>query len=151
MFDVDVSGFQAACREFTAGLERVASDAVKTGAQVAEIKALAVIRSTTTRRTGQLENLTINYQVSSREARFQSAAKHAQFIDRGTRPHIIAAKNAKFLRFWQRGVLRFARTVHHPGTKPRPFVAQAMVAGDVAMTFVAERGVAGLCDRFNRN
>lgn len=66
-----------------------------------------------------------------------AGAKHAGWVENGTRPHPIAAKNGKFLRFQQNGSWRYARRVMHPGTKPahfmkevadkmRPLFAQAM-------------------------
>jgi hypothetical protein len=54
---------------------------------------------------------------------------YAEFVLRGTRPHDISApgqgpgsKNAKALHWYdQMGDDVFAKTVHHPGTKPNPF------------------------------
>lgn len=153
MFDVEVKtdGFKRACAEFFAGLEHAASDAVVVGSRAAEAEARAIIRRTTKRRTGELENNTLSYQYSSREAHFISSSKHARFIDGGTQPHIIAARNAEFLRFERNGVVYFRRFVHHPGTAPRPFVRQATVVGELAMRLEAERGVDRLASKFNRN
>jgi len=69
------------------------------------------------------------------------SAPYAIFVEKGTRPHIIEPKTKKALRFFPSalGVLSgapqsllglqasmlqpiFARRVHHPGTKPNPFV-----------------------------
>jgi len=54
-----------------------------------------------------------------------------KWIIRGTKPHVIRAKNAKFLRFfWPRGPqgakVYFFRKVNHPGTKANPFDKKAM-------------------------
>lgn len=45
-----------------------------------------------------------------------------------TRPHVISARVGKFLRFTQAGVVRFARSVNHPGShiRPRPHRAPAV-------------------------
>lgn len=44
---------------------------------------------------------------------------YAQWVEDGTRPHIIRARNAKYLRFVQDGVVRYAKQVQHPGTPGR--------------------------------
>ena len=54
-----------------------------------------------------------------------SVAGAAKFLEGGTRPHVIRAKNTQALRFMVQGVVVFRRSVNHPGTKPRPFVAEA--------------------------
>lgn len=40
----------------------------------------------------------------------------------GARPHIIAARRAKTLRFYSRGRIVYAKVVHHPGTKPNRYL-----------------------------
>jgi hypothetical protein len=44
----------------------------------------------------------------------------------GTRPHIIRPKRAQALRFRIGGRVVFAKVVHHPGTRPRPFLDKAL-------------------------
>lgn len=47
----------------------------------------------------------------------------------GTRPHLIEAKAARALRWVENrgnGAVRFAKSVHHPGTKPNPFPERAI-------------------------
>jgi hypothetical protein len=44
-------------------------------------------------------------------------AKHAKFVEFGTRPHVIRASRKKALRFSVGGRVRFARTVNHPGSR----------------------------------
>lgn len=51
-------------------------------------------------------------------------------VNDGTRPHIIRPKRAKALRFRVGGKVVFARIVHHPGTRARPFLDRALA--DVA-------------------
>jgi hypothetical protein len=53
--------------------------------------------------------------------RIVSTARHARFLDEGTKPHWIVAKHAKFLRFVTGGSLVFRKRVFHPGTSPRQF------------------------------
>ena len=45
-----------------------------------------------------------------------------KFIEHGTPPHIIEAKNAKALHWKSGGEDRFAKKVNHPGTPPFPFI-----------------------------
>jgi hypothetical protein len=47
---------------------------------------------------------------------------YAKWVIYGTKPHIIQAKAARYLRFVNKtGQTVFAKRVHHPGTKPNPF------------------------------
>lgn len=55
-----------------------------------------------------------------------ATASYAVFHHSGTRPHIIRPKTAKVLRFQVGGATVFAQEVHHPGTKPNPFLLDAM-------------------------
>ena len=49
---------------------------------------------------------------------------YAEYVEDGTRPHIIRAKNVRYLRFVQDGVVRFATQVHHPGTPGTPITGR---------------------------
>lgn len=148
--DVDTAGFRRACDDLFAGLVQTASEAAMAGSKAAELEAKAILRSTTKRHTGQLEDLTISSRVSLTSARFKSSAKYARFIDSGTRPHVIAARNGEFLRFVKNGSVYFRRFVHHPGTAPRPFIDRAIATGELAMNLIAERGVERAAAVFNR-
>jgi HK97 gp10 family phage protein len=54
---------------------------------------------------------------------------YATYVNRGTRPHVIMPKKAKMLRFPNKaGEIVFANKVNHPGTKPQPFMLNAMLA-----------------------
>lgn len=57
----------------------------------------------------------------------EATADYAVFVHEGTRPHIIRARNAKALHFfWEWGNREvFAKSVHHPGTRARPFLRNA--------------------------
>jgi hypothetical protein len=59
-----------------------------------------------------------------------SDVDYATMVNDGTRPHIIRPKQAKALRFKAGGKTVFARIVHHPGTRARPFLDRALA--DVA-------------------
>ncbi len=62
---------------------------------------------------------------TSAHAVMRASAPYAAFVENGTRPHTIEARRKSTLRFVQNGAIRFARAVRHPGTKARPFMAQA--------------------------
>ncbi len=55
----------------------------------------------------------------------RASAPYAAFVENGTKPHTIEPRHASVLRFVQNGAVRFSRSVNHPGTAPRPFMAQA--------------------------
>ena len=55
-----------------------------------------------------------------------SDVEYAAFVNDGTRPHIIRPRNAQVLRFVVGGRVVFAKVVHHPGTRARPFLDQAL-------------------------
>ena len=56
------------------------------------------------------------------EAFIGPTVSYAVFVERGTKPHIIRPVYARYLRFEVAGRIVFAREVHHPGTRPNPFV-----------------------------
>jgi len=53
---------------------------------------------------------------------------YAIFVEEGTMPHLIEPVAAQALRFEIGGRVVFAKYVHHPGTKPQPFVRQTAEA-----------------------
>lgn len=53
-------------------------------------------------------------------------ARHASFVEQGTRPHAIMPKRARVLRFQAGGRTVFAARVNHSGTRPRPFLRPAI-------------------------
>ncbi|MFD8509719.1 hypothetical protein ACFV27_01035 [Streptomyces antimycoticus] len=52
-----------------------------------------------------------------------------RFVLDGTRPHVIRPRRAKALRFDSGGRTVFAKVVHHPGTEPNNFLAEALREG----------------------
>jgi hypothetical protein len=73
-----------------------------------------------------------------------SIAPHVLFLESGTKPHIIAARNAKMLRFVQNGVVRFAKRVQHPGTKALGFMQNARDQAEGATVRFVESGISSL-------
>ena len=63
---------------------------------------------------------------------------YAGGVESGTRPHVIRARNARFLRFTIGNRLVFRRSVRHPGMRAQPYLIPAYwdqrgsVAGAVA-------------------
>jgi hypothetical protein len=72
----------------------------------------------------------------------------AAYIEYGTRPHTIRARNARVLAFETSGGTVFARSVNHPGTKANPVLGNALESSqegivqlvDDAFTTVATGG-----------
>jgi len=64
----------------------------------------------------------IQARVSSFTAEVGSGVPYAVYVEAGTRPHVITPVRAGALRFESGGEVVFTRLVHHPGTKPNPFV-----------------------------
>ena len=55
----------------------------------------------------------------------QNSAKHAVFLEKGTRPHIIAARPFKKLRFKVGGQVIYRKSVRHPGTPAYRFLSKS--------------------------
>lgn len=55
-----------------------------------------------------------------------SDVEYAAFVNDGTRPHIIRPRTKQALRFVIGGRVVFAKVVHHPGTRARPFLDKAL-------------------------
>lgn len=83
-------------------------------------------------RTGKLQKLTEYRLIRTRTQRIvkvRNRAKYAAAIDSGSRPHTIAARRKKFLRFTVGGQVFFRKKVFHPGTKPTHFLYRANLHG----------------------
>lgn len=72
-------------------------------------------------RTGALRK-SIRKTVSGFEAEIGPQAPYAVYLEYGTRPHAITPVRARVLRFEVGGEVVFTRLVHHPGSKPNPFL-----------------------------
>lgn len=59
----------------------------------------------------------------------ESKASYSAYVDQGTRPHIIRARNAKVLANLRTGRI-FGKIVHHPGTKAQPYFSDAVSEGE---------------------
>jgi hypothetical protein len=75
--------------------------------------------------TGYLAS-TIYKQVSEGEGVVGVAASYAKAVVEGTAPHEIRPINGNVLVFMVAGKKIFTPIVHHPGTKPNPFMQHAL-------------------------
>ena len=87
-------------------------------------------------RTGYMAS-TIYKQVSGSEGTVGIGASYGKFVVEGTAPHEIHAPIGKVLSFVVAGNRVFTPIVHHPGTKPNPFMDKAVeeARGKVDETF----------------
>ena len=76
-------------------------------------------------KTGYLAS-TIYKQVSDGEGVIGIGASYGKFVVEGTAPHEIRAANGGVLSFMVAGKRIFTTIVHHPGTKPNPFMQNAL-------------------------
>jgi hypothetical protein len=104
-------------------------------AMVGELRGLLIdVANRTTRRasgdvlkvrTGHLRRTigppVIRETATGAEGSLAITAKYAPFLEHGTGPYTIRARRAKALRFFVGGAVRFAKSVQHPGLRPRPF------------------------------
>jgi hypothetical protein len=61
---------------------------------------------------------------SGGKIRIANAARHAKWLEHGTRAHVIRARRARYLRFFWRklGRVVYFKSVRHPGTRPYRFL-----------------------------
>lgn len=95
-------------------------------------KILAPVRTGRLRASGKMD-LRITQNGPTGSVTF--TVKYAQWVHDGTRPHIIRAKRKKVLRFQVGTQVIYRPLVHHPGTRPRPFLARALVEVGPANNF----------------
>lgn len=67
-------------------------------------------------------------------------ADYAAYVNDGTRPHIIRPKTKQALRFVIGGRVVFAKVVHHPGTRARPFLDDALRRVSASRSYTYENG-----------
>jgi hypothetical protein len=76
-------------------------------------------------KTGYLAS-TVYKQVSDGEGVVGVAASYARVVVEGSAPHEIRPANGGVLAFMIAGKMVFTPIVHHPGTKPNPFMQNAL-------------------------
>lgn len=70
--------------------------------------------------TGNLRN-SITYRVDGKDIEIHMA-DYGRYVEFGTAPHIIKPVNKKALSFKVDGNKVLTKEVHHPGTRPQPFI-----------------------------
>ena len=91
-------------------------------------------------RSGNLA-MSIKKEVGEGKVDIKPLAPYAVFVEKGTAPHIIRPINARCLAFasGMLGGMVFTRLVHHPGTKPNPFVAKTAMETQDEVGTIAKR------------
>lgn len=104
-----------------------------------QLATIAEAQKLVPRKTGNLARSIHPGSVSKTEAQVIASANYAGYVEKGTKPHIIRPKKGKALRWPAKGAavrlsgratvatqragnFAFATLVHHPGTKPQPFL-----------------------------
>lgn len=99
-------------------------------------------------RTGRLRQ-SIAIREQSNSITVGPDTEYAEFVEFGTRPHVIKPKNKKALAFMAGGQMVVVKQVNHPGTKAKPFVRPAFEAWvDSLGGLVAEAQVEELVKRY---
>lgn len=88
----------------------------------------------------------ITSETSGLKGKVVAAAKYAVFVENGTKPHDITAKGGT-LAFMQAGQMRFAKTVHHPGTAARPFMGEAKEVGQEILELAVNNALDSAIER----
>lgn len=90
-------------------------DAMHSTALIVESKAKIRVPIDTSRLRNSILSTT-----TETEAKVSTNVEYARFVEFGTKPHIIRAKNKPVLGTKKVGF--FGKEVNHPGTKPKPFL-----------------------------
>lgn len=111
---------------------------------------------TVARKTGTTARTIRLSKVTDTEAVIEAGGA-AAYLEVGTRPHIIRPKSKRVLRFPAQGTATtlggrvraggkyaFAKVVHHPGTKPQPFLVPS------ARKALLRFGITGIVERWNK-
>lgn len=122
-----------------------------------QLSSIAEAHRLVPRKTGYLQRTIQPGTLTDTSAEVKATANYAAYVEFGTKPHIIRPKNRKALR-WPlsrrlSGRARsgsgfaFAAIVHHPGTKPHPFLIAgakaALAKSKLADIIVSEWNKAG--------
>jgi hypothetical protein len=77
------------------------------------------------------------FEIGNLTARWYPKAQYAPYVEFGTAPHIIKPVNARVLANAKTGEI-FGTLVHHPGTKPNPFMERILGSAqpDISTLFV---------------
>lgn len=113
-------------------LQRAGNEAIRNASQTTAFKGVVLKNSV---RARFLSKYTI---------RIHTGAKHASFLEDGTRPHVIKARRAPRLSFVANGVRVFAKSVKHPGQRPTKWFSKAVEQAWESSTAQLVRDLNGL-------
>ncbi len=125
---IKVDGLDDLARAFAkapeAALNQI-SDAVKKSALTVQSAALKEAPVNKRSGGGNLRQNIRAHLITKTRAEVVSNAPYSLFVEEGTSPHIISVKNKKVLADKRAGEF-YGKTVHHPGTRPNPFMHRAV-------------------------
>jgi hypothetical protein len=136
MIDVDGRAATASLRQLRSALIRAALDTQLV--TLAETEKHAKSTTLWKDRTGWTRAHISSGTASLSSGWVVAAGFASRFLENGTPPHDIVAKNGGTLRFEIAGTVFFRRMVHHPGTAERPFMQQARDHGQQVADYAAE-------------
>jgi hypothetical protein len=133
-FNIEIDNLDQIQSAFKDAPEKVGPLISKAIAQSADILAKYTVPGIVPYKTGFLIQ-TFQREVSDMTARWFPTRAYAPFVEFGTPPHIILPINKKAL-FWK-GATNPVKSVHHPGTRPNPFMERIMTNAkdDIQQTF----------------
>jgi hypothetical protein len=126
---------------------RVISEALRDGVRDACADGAAEARSThkyQDRTGGLTASISGRVLVSTPGAalgEIRATKEYASYVEGGTAPHVIEPRRAGALRFQIGGRTVFATKVNHPGTQPKPFMAQAHLKAERVLQARIEAGI----------
>ena len=113
------------------GIVKAIRGAVKDGVDHAKATSLFKDKSGKTRKSirGAVDDFSMKGTVKASGA--------AIYLENGTPPHEITAKNGGALKFMMNGQWVFRKSVQHPGTEPRPFMTEARDHAERSLDYYA--------------
>ncbi len=142
MLQVDARAFIASLRETESALLAAVRQIL--GQSAAYAKELAQRTTSFKDRTGKLRASIARGEKSVWSLFVRAGGpsiRYAAFVEDGTEPHVITARNGRALRFVVAGSVRFATSVHHPGTKPAHFMLNARDQAELKVMQFVESGL----------
>jgi hypothetical protein len=144
---VHTAGFRAELRDLYAGILNNAHQALVIAVHAAKESATSTTLFNDV--TGETRANIREEMTAPLKGKVTAQGKVAVFLNEGTNPHEIRAKRGGKLRFQVQGQTVFARIVHHPGTRPRPFMDQAAEFGEQVLDYGLDDFTDRAIARFN--
>lgn len=142
--------FMGAVEAFAEDVQRGCLDAVRDacldGAETA--RSSPSFQDQTGKLRGSIRVLGVARTGEGAEGSFGTRVRYGQFVEGGTSAHEIRARRASALRWEQGGEIHFARLVHHPGTRARPFMGPGALKAERVLYARAESLTAHAIVRF---